>query len=543
MTLLNIKDLAFYGAVGDGTTDDTTALQNALDAGGALYINSGTYKITAPIIQRTVLTVIGNGSSSWIKGTFAGAQTGAWKVDLTSGGARENGSLQGFKVSSNTGPGMLVDLTSGAANYINKWGFEYLQIRNDSGTGYAFTLTNPTNTDGFFCSGFYKCFFQGGARMNRLGDSVKFDDCTFTAQGDGLNIDFVAGANKAVIIDNNFTSTGRAISLGANSLNTRIQGNNIEHVSGSVDYKILVDGATGTKIIDNSISNFATITGALVGINASTRTLLDENTLVGAGTGIYNTASCVKTRFGQRNENTCTIPITDQSTTSITESGGSGGGSPPAPGDVAITYLGNALTTTGASSYTFSAQPFGTADATRQIYVEVYTNTGTATLPSSCTIGGVTATKIIEKACSVGNFLVMTGYVASVPTGTSGSIIVNYPTATVACGIAIYDVVNAQITITGYSSNTITSNAMSVATSIAAGGGFIGAAQCQIPTGTVLCTWTNATEDLDRTTTATNNGYSTSSKTSSTAITPTITATFPSGAANGCMIGASFIKI
>jgi hypothetical protein len=52
---VSVKD---FGAVGDGTADDTTAIQNAINSlsprGGTIFIPAGTYKITASI-------VIGNG--------------------------------------------------------------------------------------------------------------------------------------------------------------------------------------------------------------------------------------------------------------------------------------------------------------------------------------------------------------------------------------------------------------------------------------------------------------------------------------------------
>lgn len=50
-----------FGAVGDGITDDTTAIQNAIDAAynGTLVIPFGTYKITAPLVIEKAINIIG----------------------------------------------------------------------------------------------------------------------------------------------------------------------------------------------------------------------------------------------------------------------------------------------------------------------------------------------------------------------------------------------------------------------------------------------------------------------------------------------------
>jgi len=74
---VNVKD---YGAVGDGTTNDTTAMQAAITAvattGQGLYIPAGTYKITSALTSTGHLNMFGDGDKSIIdfsSATLAGS--------------------------------------------------------------------------------------------------------------------------------------------------------------------------------------------------------------------------------------------------------------------------------------------------------------------------------------------------------------------------------------------------------------------------------------------------------------------------------------
>jgi hypothetical protein len=63
-----VQDVTFYGAIGDGITDDTTAVQAAITAvpatGGAVYFPSGTYKITAALtVTNKPIYIYGDGNA------------------------------------------------------------------------------------------------------------------------------------------------------------------------------------------------------------------------------------------------------------------------------------------------------------------------------------------------------------------------------------------------------------------------------------------------------------------------------------------------
>ncbi len=106
---LNVLD---FGAIGDGSTNDTAAIQAALDAGenGAVYFPTGTYLVSSALTVNPSTRIFGNGFDSIIKTNSATAnifnvsgqyvyisdivfnssvtRTGGYYVDILSGSSR-----------------------------------------------------------------------------------------------------------------------------------------------------------------------------------------------------------------------------------------------------------------------------------------------------------------------------------------------------------------------------------------------------------------------------------------------------------------------
>jgi hypothetical protein len=66
-----------FGATGDGTTDDTAAIQTAVNTAYMLFFPAGTYKVTSPITLRSNNHLFGEGASSVISYTGTATSQGA----------------------------------------------------------------------------------------------------------------------------------------------------------------------------------------------------------------------------------------------------------------------------------------------------------------------------------------------------------------------------------------------------------------------------------------------------------------------------------
>ncbi len=149
-----VYNVKVYGARGDGTTDDTSAVRKAIDTafndgGGTLYFPSGKYLITGTLSFRSqqVMEVIGNGLTSEILWAFSG-NLFEWPAGIS---CREV-TFRDLKISSTT-PKSPTDAAISCLGGIERTLFDRLfisaqdfTVSNNPGTGIACTGVSDSTT-------------------------------------------------------------------------------------------------------------------------------------------------------------------------------------------------------------------------------------------------------------------------------------------------------------------------------------------------------------------------------------------------------------
>ena len=162
--VVSVKD---FGAVGDGVTDDTAAIQSAINTIGAskaIYFPAGTYKITSTInLLVAGISLVGDGDN------FSyGSSSQNTVLSFTNAGVGIN-----TYVAPNT--------ASSGANV------PYISIDNISLNG---NNTATVGVDGGFILNMRNCavtqFITAGVRLGVGGQTSKFTNCGFNANLDGV---------------------------------------------------------------------------------------------------------------------------------------------------------------------------------------------------------------------------------------------------------------------------------------------------------------------------------------------------------------------
>lgn len=150
-----------YGATGNGTTDDTSAIQSAITAasaaGGTVYFPAGTYKITS------TLTVSGTGQAV----RLVGASRGASIIELDMA----------------TGDGLRI-----LASWCDVEGLQFATFSGVTRTSGAYISNNDGSSHSAWFLNVSKCYFNGGwdcIRADGVGSTQAQDlfvgDCNFVS--------------------------------------------------------------------------------------------------------------------------------------------------------------------------------------------------------------------------------------------------------------------------------------------------------------------------------------------------------------------------
>jgi hypothetical protein len=317
-----------YGAVGDGVTNDTTAMLAALAAAGAVHgrfhLPAGDYLINQTLAINKALEMSGDGMgiSNIILASTAGSTTDVIGItppatgspgpnDMTTAGRDNRGYyLHDFSIMRQSGTpgrnGIRIDTTA-TGSFLHASSIERVEIGVLGGAPSIY-FTN-SNTDGIFGVTIEGCHIFDGFYGNLIGDSIHLHDNIFreyTSSNPAVDVSFVTGAANFVMRDNNiYNKYGVRFRNGImpSIIHNIIEGPEVGFI-GSNGAMLDLDGSvaqiSGASVRDNTIGvQTPTLGASSVRVGNVAGAVLDNNNLsIQTGNyGIDNTGSAVRAQY------------------------------------------------------------------------------------------------------------------------------------------------------------------------------------------------------------------------------------------------------
>ena len=185
-----VFDIRTYGALVDGSTDDTTAVQNAIDAastatGGIVFFPAGVTKVTSSITLKSHVSLVGvNGG--WNSSTGSVIKTTATTGDMLSYSSSTTGlknvSIENLRIEgpgSGTGNGIRLQNTGGTNKPNISFQLKNVKVQGfPGGAGIEVACTITSNWDNVVsesnATGFY---LNGGSAFAAVNTSLSLTNC------------------------------------------------------------------------------------------------------------------------------------------------------------------------------------------------------------------------------------------------------------------------------------------------------------------------------------------------------------------------------
>lgn len=291
----NVKSGPF-GATGDGTTDDTTAINNALTAaanGGTVYFPAGTYLITSTLtIPGDGVTLVGEGYDSLINSNTA-------NVNIVTATSRAGFRVANLRLNANGSSagddqGNCLQITT-CTDFI----LENLWLENCS-----MAVHIQTNSQRGLIRNVHLKDFQGNRGITIEGSdyiSVIGGTARLTT---GTGIDAVLATHESGDRSTYISVTGMVMDLSGSNNGQGINFTQVDHgtiscntikststgASGNV-WSIVASGCTAVAITGNSVSGGASSGFSIAVTDSSTEVAVTGNVCTPAGNGISFSAT------------------------------------------------------------------------------------------------------------------------------------------------------------------------------------------------------------------------------------------------------------
>jgi len=254
-------DVRAYGAVGDGSTDNTTAIQAAIDAskvdGGIVFFPPGIYDISAPLVVPSHTRIVGVGMGGATQGIFTDSTLAA-------------------SIIRNTGTGIavrFVDETTSTDKIVIQSSISDMGIVGNTLSSHGITIQNPAIVE------ITRCFIanHGGIGVDvKAGEFSSTWGQNFYLRNSWLTHNIIGGVRLGgsyrptvnVIEGNSILASDKYLIFVQNAWATNIIHNELASlnyltplVAGGRPHGIVIDAATIVNIEGNSFESMSGLVG------------------------------------------------------------------------------------------------------------------------------------------------------------------------------------------------------------------------------------------------------------------------------------------